>query len=212
MQADGLLGLEALVKLVALQHLRNGEVRREADGALVAQLAQPLGVVADLGRLLVEDFEDLLLVGLGVGVNLLARQRLAGHVAPGGVADQRGKVADQEDDRVAELLKVAQLAHQHGVAQVQVGRRGIEAGFHAQRAAGFAALFKALAQVGDADDLRRAFLQQIQLFVDGQKLAHAVFQYKVRQLRFTAGARRTQRMRLQEHSLCALIAVPVLPP
>ena len=122
MQADGLLGLEALVKLVALQHLRNGEVRREPDRALVAQLAQPLGVVADLGRLLVENLEDLLLVGLGILVDLLARQRLARHVAPGRVADQRGKVADQEDDRVPQLLKVPQLAHQHGVAQVQVGR------------------------------------------------------------------------------------------
>ena len=60
---------------------------------------------------------------------------------------------------MAELLKVAQLAHQHGVAEVQVGRGGVEAGLYAQRAAGFAAVFKALAQVADADDLRRAFLR-----------------------------------------------------
>ena len=68
---------------------------------------------------------------------------------------------------MAELLKVAQLAHQHGVAQVQVGRGGVEAGFHAQRAAGFAAVFQALAQVADADDLRRALLEQVHLFVYG---------------------------------------------
>ena len=80
---------------------------------------------------------------------------------------------------MAELLKVAQLAHQHGVAQVQVGRGGVEAGFDAQRAAGFAAVFKALAEVADADNLRRALLEQVHLFVYRRKWevrrTHAVF-------------------------------------
>jgi hypothetical protein len=80
---------------------------------------------------------------------------------------------------MAELLKMAQLAHQHGVAEVQVGRGGVKAGFDAQRASGFAALFEALAQVGDADNLRRALLEQVHLFVYGQKRGHDVFQYKV---------------------------------
>ena len=62
---------------------------------------------------------------------------------------------------------MAQLAHQHGVAEVQVGRGGVEAGLDAQRATGFAALFKALAKVADADDLRRALLEQVHLFVYG---------------------------------------------
>ena len=34
---------------------------------------------------------------------------------------------------MAELLKVAQLADEHGVAEVQVGRGGVEAGLDAQR-------------------------------------------------------------------------------
>jgi len=87
-QADGLLCLEALVEFVTLQHLRNSEVRGEADGLLIAQLAQPLGVVAHLGLLRVEDFEDLLLVGLGELVNLLAGESLAGHIFTRWVADQ----------------------------------------------------------------------------------------------------------------------------
>ena len=80
---------------------------------------------------------------------------------------------------MAQLLKVAELAHEHGVAEVQVGRRGIEAGFNSQRQSGFAAILEALSQVGDADDLRRAFLEQVHLFVYGKKRAHDVFQYKV---------------------------------
>ena len=145
---------------------------------------------------LVEDLEDLLLVGLGVGVDLLAGQRLAGDVAAGGVADEGGEVADEKDDSVAELLKMAQLAHEDGVAQVQVGRGGVKAGLDAQRAAGFAALFEALAQVADADDLRCAFLEQVHLFVDrrkigGRKRTHVVFKYKVGYAVEPAAAART---------------------
>ena len=46
---------------------------------------------------------------------------------PVGSPISAGGVADQEDDRVPELLEVPQLADQHGVAQVQVRRGGIEA-------------------------------------------------------------------------------------
>ena len=105
-QRDGLFLLEALVKVLALQHLRDSEFRGQADHPLEAQLVQPLGVVADLGLFGVENLENLLLVGFGVRVDLFAGQRLAGDVAAGGVADERGEVADEEDDGVAEILKV----------------------------------------------------------------------------------------------------------
>ena len=68
---------------------------------------------------------------------------------------------------MAKLLEVAQLAHEHGVAQVQVGRGGVESGFDAEGAAGFAAVFEALAQVGDADDFGGALLKEVHLFVYG---------------------------------------------
>jgi hypothetical protein len=53
------------------------------------------------------------------------------------------------------------------VPEVEVGSGGIEAGFHAEGATGFAAVFKALAQVADADDFRCAFLKQVELLVYG---------------------------------------------
>ncbi len=49
---------------------------------------------------------------------------------PGRIADERGEVADQEDDRVPHVLKVLELAHQNGVAEMQVRRGRIEAGLH----------------------------------------------------------------------------------
>jgi hypothetical protein len=86
---------------------------------------------------------------------------------------------------MAELLEVAQLAHQHGVAQVQVGRGGVEAGLYSQGSSGFATIFKALSQVGDADDLGGALLEQVHLFVYWQEVGHVVFQYKFRSLKGT---------------------------
>jgi hypothetical protein len=76
------------------------------------------------------------------------------------------------------LLEVAQLAHEHGMAQVQVGRCGVKSGLDTQRTRGFARVFKPLTEVGDADDLCRAFLEQIELLIDWWKCMHAVFQYR----------------------------------
>jgi hypothetical protein len=51
------------------------------------------------------------------------------------------------------------LAQQDGVAQVQIGRGGIEAGLHAQRPAGLGGLNQSFAQVFFANDLGQTFLQ-----------------------------------------------------
>ena len=68
---------------------------------------------------------------------------------------------------MAEILKVLELAHQHRVAQVQVGRSWVEPRLHTQRPSRFTAFFQALAKVGHADNLRRALLKQVHLFVYG---------------------------------------------
>jgi hypothetical protein len=53
-----------------------------------------------LGARRIEDLEDLLLVGLGVLRDLLGRERRARLRLAGGVADQGGEVANEEDGRV----------------------------------------------------------------------------------------------------------------
>ena len=179
MEGDGLLFLEALVELVALEHLRHGEVGGEANHALEAEFVEPLGVEADFGLVAVENAEDLVSVGFRVLIDLLAGHRLAGDVAAGRIADERGEVANEEDDLMAEVLKVLELAHEHGVAEVKVGRGGIEAGLNAQRRAGLARFFEALAEIGDADDFRSAFFEQVELLIDRKKAGHGCSQYKV---------------------------------
>ena len=107
------------------------------------ELAQPLGVVADDRALAVEDLEGLLGVGAAVRLDLLEREHRAGAVLVAGVADERREAADEQDRLVAELLELAQLAHGDGVAERQVGRRGVDAEVDAQRPA----LGQALAQL-----------------------------------------------------------------
>ena len=109
MDADRLLFLETLVEVLALEHLRDGELGGEADEGFEVELEQPLGVVADFGLLPVENFEDLRLVGFGVGVELAAGERRTGGVASRGIADESGAVADEEDDGVAESWKCLSL-------------------------------------------------------------------------------------------------------
>jgi hypothetical protein len=82
----------------------------------------------------IEHLEHLVGVGGGVGRDVLAGERLAGGVLAGRVADHPGEVADQEDDRVPEVLELPHLVEQHGVADVQVRRGRVEAGLDPQRA------------------------------------------------------------------------------
>ena len=86
---------------------------------------------------------------------------------PVGSPIMAGHVADQEDDGVAEILKVLHLAQQDGVAQVQVGRGGVEAGLDAQRPVGLGGEDQPLAQIFLANDLGHALAEVSKLFVDG---------------------------------------------
>ncbi len=168
-QGDGFLVVEALVEVLALKHLGDGELAEELDEVVVGQLVEPLGVEADFGLVAVEDLEDLLLVGGGVVGDLFAGERLAGLRFAGGVADERGGVADEEDDGVAELLEVAQLAHEHGVAQVEVGRCGVEAGLDAEGLAGGERLLDALRQVVERDDFCGTLGDEVELVGERRK-------------------------------------------
>ena len=134
---------QPLREIIALQNARHRVFRAQAQHVLELQLVEPFAVEADLGFVGVQDFEDLRLISLGVAIDIGAGHRRARDVAAGGIADHAGSIADQKNDRVAQILKVLHLAQQHGVAQVQIGRRGIEAGLHAQRTAGLQGLREA---------------------------------------------------------------------
>ena len=117
---------------------------------------------------LVEDVEDLPLVGAGVGLHLLLGELRAGGLLARGIADAGGEAADQEDHPVAELLEVPHLAQQHRVAQVEVGRGGVEAGLHGQRLAGLARPLELGAELRLVDQVDGAAPEQRHLLFDGR--------------------------------------------
>ncbi len=95
----------------------------------------------------VEYFENLVGVCFCVLRNLFAGERLASDGAARGVTDQRGEVANEKDDLVAQILKMLELSHQHGVAQMQIGCGGIEARLDANGLAAFRGSLQALLQI-----------------------------------------------------------------
>ncbi len=164
-QGNRLLFFPAFVELIALQHLRNRKLRRQPDNALKTERVEPLGVKAYLSLLPVQNAKNLVGVALCIFVDLLARQRLARDGAPCRVANQRSKIADQKDNLVPKILEVLELAHQHGMAQVQVRCCRVKARLDAQRRAGTPRLLQPLAQVRDTNNLGCALLQQVELFL-----------------------------------------------
>src|SRR5260370_14040530 len=106
MHGDRKTSRVALAKVVALQNLRQRVARAEPDHVLEAQGAQPVAVEADLRLIRIQDFEDLLFVGFGILVDLLASEWRTRDVPAGGIADQAGHVADEKDDGMAQVLEV----------------------------------------------------------------------------------------------------------
>ena len=156
---DRLPGLVALGEIVALEHAGDRVLGRELDHARGAHGAEPPGIEVNDGLFGVQDLEDLVLVGPGVGLHFLRGQARAGGVLAGGVADHPGEIADQEDGRVPQLLELAHLVDEHGVAEVQVRRGRVEARLDPQRlAAG-----QLLRQVGLGQELGGAAAQFLEL-------------------------------------------------
>src|SRR3954470_24419705 len=83
----------------------------------------------------VEDLERLPAVGLGVAVDLLGVELRPGGGAAARIAHPPGVVADDQDDRVAAILNLADLPNAHCVALVVAWTRGVDPDFAAQRPA-----------------------------------------------------------------------------
>ena len=69
---------------------------------------------------------------------------------------------------MAKVLKMFHLAQQDGVAQVQIGRGGVEAGLHAQGPTLARGLCQPFAQILFTNDLGEALFEIGELFVDGE--------------------------------------------
>ncbi len=130
---DRSLFFEALGEVLALEDPRNRVFRRELDHARRAERFAPLRVVADLGARRIENLRRLRVVGLRIGLDLLARERRTHVVAPGRVTDHRSEIADQKDDLMTQILHLAHLVQDDRMSEMDVGRRRVEAELDPQR-------------------------------------------------------------------------------
>jgi hypothetical protein len=126
-QADGRAGLVTLGEVVALEHARHGVLGGQLDHAAGAQRVAPFAVVANLGALRIEHQAGLAVVGLGVRLDLFARQRRPCDVAARRVADHRSEVADEEYHAMPQILQLAHLVQDHGMAEMNIRGRRVQA-------------------------------------------------------------------------------------
>ena len=135
MRADRNPGLQAVGEVLALQHLLQRCLAKQAQHVRRRKLRQPFGVGVHLGALAIEDEEDLIEVRLRVAVDLLAREHGSCLGTAARVADHRRVVADDEHHRMPMFLKGPKHVEHDQVAYVYVGRRRIHTQLHAQLAA-----------------------------------------------------------------------------
>src|SRR5688572_8312460 len=133
MDTDRFLLLMAFVKIVALQHARHSIMSGELNKAAGRHLPHPPAVEFSHRLLWIENLEDLPLIGPGVFLYLLLCQDPSRFGDAGRIADHAGKIADQKDDVMPEILKMLQLVNQHRMAEMEIRRRRIEPRLDAQR-------------------------------------------------------------------------------
>ena len=133
MNGDRLAASVALLEIVALEHAGHRMFGGEFDEGRRAHRTEPRRVELDQGALRIEDLEDLLLVRDGVLGDFRRGQPRPRHALAGRIADHAGEITDQKDHVVPELLKLAQFVDEHGMAEMQVGRRRVESRLDAQR-------------------------------------------------------------------------------
>ena len=113
-------------KVFSLQHARHRIVRAQFDERVCRHRAHPAAVEFNLRLFRIQYFKDLALVGLRVLQDFFLRERHTRLRLAGGVADHAGKVADEKDHLMPEVLKMLELVNQDRMAEVEIRRRGIK--------------------------------------------------------------------------------------
>ena len=161
MNGDGPVFSKTLCEIVALKNSGNRVAGSKTDEVRGSEFAKPVGVEFHDGLLGIQDLENLILIGLGIGLDLFLRERRPRDGTAGRIADAAGEVANEEHDGVSQFLKMAHFLHNHGMAEVQIRGRGVEANLHFERGSA-GKLFPELAIV---NNLRSASLDEGHLLV-----------------------------------------------
>ena len=133
MDSNGLAAVVTLAEIITLEHARNRAARCQLDHIGAALAAHPFGIEHNPGFFMIQDFEYLLLVSFGILLHFGLRERRPGGTFSGRVPDHAGKVADQEQHLMPQILELLELVDQHRVPEMQVGRSRIKTSLDFQR-------------------------------------------------------------------------------
>ena len=142
------VALVALGKVVAFQHACDSHLACQLEAVLEAHIIEPLAIIDDRGLVLVENLEGLHQISLRVVDDLILSQDGACIRATRGITDQRGKVANDENGFVAEVLELAKLIKYDEMAEGEIRASRVDAKFNAQ----WSVAVQAILQLGFADD------------------------------------------------------------
>ena len=131
-RADGRASLEAVGEVLALEHLLESRLAKQSQQVGALHLAEPFGVASNLELVAIEDEMDLVEIRARRSVDLVAREDRPCFRPSTWVADHRREVTDDQNHRVAVVLKRAQDVEDDKVSDVQVGRGRVEAKLHTQ--------------------------------------------------------------------------------
>ena len=172
MNADRPVLVETFVKVIPFQHARDRVFAGQLDEIGCRHAIHPRAVPRYLCPLAVENLECLILVRTRIRRDRIRRKGRTSLGAAARVADPCGKITDQKNHVVSELLELPQLPHENGVAKVKVRRRRVEARLDAQRLPSR----ELFSELGFVNQIGRAALENAQLLVDrplSLLLAHA---------------------------------------
>ena len=163
MNADRQLRLIALFEVLPFKHPGHGMLGSELDQVAGGHFRHPLAIKGDPGLLGIKDPVDLGLVGLRVRRNFLLREMFSRFRLTRGVADHPGKVTDQEDDLMTELLELSHLVQEHRMPQMDIRRSRVKPGLHPERFSGRNRTLKLFQEIIFNNDLHRTAFNDIEL-------------------------------------------------
>ena len=152
MRADGLLLVNARLKIFPLQHLLQCHAAVETDHVFEGHGAEPVAVGHRLRTRGVKNFACLLTVRRRVCEHFFMGEMRPCNGATAGVADHPREIADDENCMVAEVLKLPQFSQNNRVAEMNIRGCRIDPELDAQRPAER----KFIAQLIFVNDLRGA--------------------------------------------------------
>src|SRR5438552_10638174 len=160
-------------KILTLYHPRHREIRGLADDALEGQRGEPCRVEFDARARHVDDLAELRAVRVRVRADLIPGERPAGLRAAARIAEHAGKVADDDDDLVAQVLEVSELSQDHRVSEMKIGGGGIQPQLDLQRRAGAPRSLELLSELGLDDDVGGTAPDDLELLIDRGELRTA---------------------------------------